>query len=101
MTLDGAPFDGAFGDGVVGAEPLLLLFGFEDVAGGPFRIVLTDATGAEHGLASFGPGTTMGVASSRPRLELPAGPWSLRLIANDTAGRFRVWIDAAEDAPGP
>jgi hypothetical protein len=101
VTLDGAPFDGAFGDGVVGAEPLLLLLGFEDVAGGPFRIVLTDATGAEHGLASFGPDTTMGVASSRPRLELPAGPWSLRLIANDTAGRFRVWIDAAEDAPGP
>ena len=101
VTLDGAPFDGAFGHGEAGAAPLRLVLGFEDVAGGPFRIVLTDATGAEHGLASFGPGTTMGVASSRPRLELPPGAWRLRLIAEDTVGRFRVWIDAAEDAPGP
>ncbi len=102
VTLEGAPFDGAFGDGVVGADPLQLVLGFEDVVGGPFRIVLTDATGAEPDLASFGPDTTMGVASSRPRLELPAGSWSLRLIAEDTVGRFRVWVDVAqEEAPGP
>jgi hypothetical protein len=101
VTLDGAPFDGAFGNGVAEGAPLHLVLGFEDVAGGPFRIVLTDASGAEHGLASFGPGTTMGVASSRPRLELPPGPWRLRLVAEDTVGRFRVWIDAAEDAPDP
>jgi len=102
VTLDGRPFDGAFGHGEVGAEPLRLVLGFEDVAGGPFRIVLTDATGAEPDLASFGPDTTMGVASSRPRLELPPGPWSLRLVAEDTVGRFRVWVDdGGEEAPGP
>jgi len=102
VTLEGAPFDGAFGHGVVGADPLQLVLGFEDVVGGPFRIVLTDATGAEPDLASFGPDTTMGVASSRPRLELPAGSWSLRLIAEHTVGRFRVWVDdGGEEAPGP
>ncbi len=102
VTLDGAPFDGAFGHGEAGATPLRLVLGFEDVAGGPFRIVLTDATGTERDLASFGPGTTMGMASSRPRLELPPGAWALRLVAEDTVGRFRVWIDdGQEEAPGP
>ena len=101
MTLDGTPFDAAFGNGVADATPLRLVFGFEGVAGGPFRIVLTDAVGTEHGLASFGPGTTMGVARSRPRLELPPGPWSLRLVAEDTVGRFRAWIGNTEEKPGP
>ena len=93
VTLDGAPFDGAFGQGEAGTEPLWLVLGFEDVAGGPFRIVLTDATGADRDLASFGAGTTMGVASSRPRLELPPGPWSLRLVSEGTVGRMRVWAE--------
>jgi hypothetical protein len=101
VALDGSPFDGAFGSGEAGAAPLRLVLGFEDVSGGPFRIVLRDATGVQHVLASFGPGTTMGVASSRPRLELPPGPWTLRLIAEDTLGRLRVWIDDPEAAPGP
>jgi len=99
VTLDGTPFGGAFGHGVASEAPLRVVLGFEDVTGGPFRIVLTDATGAEHGLASFGAGTTMGVASSRPRLELPPGAWALRLIAEDTVGRFRMWI-GDDDAPG-
>ena len=90
VTLDGTPFDGAFGGGETDGT-LHLVLGFEDVAGG-FRIQLIDATGAERGLASFGPDTTMGVASSRPRLELPPGPWELRLIAEETVGRFRVWV---------
>jgi len=101
VTLDGNPFDGAFGNGDAGAVPPRLVLGFEHVAGGPFRVVLTDATGAEHVLAGFGPGTTMGVASSRLRLELPPGPWALRLIAEDTVGRFRAWNADPDVAPGP
>jgi hypothetical protein len=101
VTLDGSPFDGALGHGAAGTAPLRLVLGFEDVAGGPFRILLTDATGSERVLASFGPGTIMGVASSRPRLELPPGPWTLRLIAEDTRGRLRAWIADTDEPPGP
>lgn len=60
VTLDGSPFDGAFGSGEAGAAPRQLVFGFEEVAGGPFRIVLADATGTEHVLASFGPAPRWG-----------------------------------------
>jgi hypothetical protein len=92
VTLDGAPYAGAFGRGVAGPEPVRLVLGFEAVAGGPIRIVLTDAAGRDHGLADFGAGTTMGVASSRPRLALPPGPWTLTLTtAEGTVGRLRVW----------
>lgn len=95
VTLDGAAFAGAFGAGVAGDAPVRLHLGFDGVAGGPIRIVLTDAAGSTHGLADFGAGTTMGVAASRPRLELPAGPWSLTLTTGEgTVGRFRAWVDA-------
>lgn len=93
VTLDGAPFADEFGRGVAGATPVRLVLGFEGVAGGPFTIVLADAAGNDHGLASFGAGTTMGVASSRPRPELPPGPWTLTLTAAEgTVGRLRVWV---------
>jgi hypothetical protein len=76
-----------------------LYLGFEDVAGGPIRIVLTDAAGATHDLADFGADTTMGVAASRPRLDLPPGPWALTLTTGEgTVGRFRAWVEAP---PGP
>jgi hypothetical protein len=97
VTLDGTPFDGEFGRGIVGTAPVRLVLGFEDVAGGPLRIVLTDAAGDEVGLADFGADTTMGVATSRPRLELPPGPWTLRLTtAEGTVGRLRVWEAVGE-----
>jgi hypothetical protein len=92
VTLDGTPFAGEFGRGIAGTAPVRLVLGFEDVAGGPFEIVLVDAAGDERGLGSFGASTTMGVASSRPRLELPPGPWTLTLTAAEgTVGRMRVW----------
>lgn len=95
VELAGGAFDGAFGTGVAGSAPVRLYLGFEDVAGGPIRIALTDAHGQEHVLASFGAGTTMGVAASRPTLQLPAGPWAMTLTtAEGTVGRFRVWVDA-------
>jgi hypothetical protein len=97
VTLDGAPFAGEFGSGVAGTAPVRLVLGFEDVAGGPIRIVLTDAAGDEVGLADFGADTTMGVATSRPRLELPPGPWTLTLTtAEGTVGRLRVWAAVAD-----
>jgi hypothetical protein len=97
VTLHGTPFAGPFGRGVAGTAPLRLVLGFEDVAGGPFQIVLADAAGEERSLASFGAGTTMGVASSRPRLDLPPGPWTLTLTAAEgTVGRLRVWEVASE-----
>jgi hypothetical protein len=97
VTLDGTPYAGEFGSGVAGTEPVRLVLGFEDVAGGPIRIVLTDAAGDEFGLADFGAATTMGVASSRPRLDLAPGPWSLTLTtAEGTVGRLRVWVAVAD-----
>ncbi len=99
VTLTGASFDGRFGSGVSDGTPVRLVLGFEDVVGGPFRIVLTDASGAEHGLARFDAGTTMGMARSQPQLDVPQGPWRVRLIADDTVGRFRVWT--LEDPVAP
>lgn len=64
-------------------------------------VLPSHTSGAAHGLASFGPDTTMDVASSRPRLELPPGTWTLRLAAEDTVGRFRAWDDGGEETPGP
>jgi hypothetical protein len=66
-------------------------------------VTLIDAAGDEHALASFGAGTTMGVASSRPRVAPPSGPWRLRLVADDTAGRIRVWTSepSRPDSVGP
>jgi hypothetical protein len=97
VTLDGAPFAGEFGRGVAGTAPVRLVLGFEDVAGGPFQIDLTDTGGHVYGLSRFGAGTTIGVASGRPRLELPPGPWTLTLTAAEgTVGRLRVWEVASE-----
>lgn len=101
VTLEATPFDGDFGLGVAVGSPVRLVIGFEDVSGGPFRVVAVDALGVEHGLADFGPGTSMGVATSRPRLELPPGAWQLRLTAEDTVGRFRAWVDDGTETPGP
>lgn len=104
VTLGGAAFSGAFGAGVAGDAPVHLYLGFEDVAGGPIRIVLVDAKGSEHGLGSFGADTTMGVAASRPVLDLPAGPWAMTLtVAEGTVGRLRAWVDTpqANDDEGP
>jgi len=91
VRLDGSPFDATFAGGVAGDETLFLVLRFEDLAGGPFHVTLVDATGGEHALASFGADTTMGVASSQPRARVPAGPWHVRLVAEDTVGRIRAW----------
>jgi hypothetical protein len=97
VVLDGTPYAGAFGSGVAGPAPVQLVLVFEDVAGGPIRIVLTDAAGDPYGLADFGADTTMGLASSRPRLALAPGPWTLTLTtAEGTVGRLRVWDAAGE-----
>lgn len=92
VHLDGGAFDGDIGAGVADEPPLHLVLGFDQVAGGPFRIVLIDAEEREHGLASFGAGTTMGVASARPRVALTPGPWHVRLVAENTRGRIRAWV---------
>lgn len=39
------------------------------------------------------PAFQMGVASSRPHLDVAEGPWTVRLWAHETVGRFRLWID--------
>ena len=92
VHLDDRPFEGDIGGGVAGEPPLHLVLGFDQVEGGPFRIGLIDAEQREHALASFAADTTMGVASSRPRVALPPGPWRVHLWAQDTVGWFRVWV---------
>ena len=102
VTLDGAAFAEGFGAGVAGDAPVRLFLGYEEVAGGPIDIVLVDAAGSEHALAAFGAGTSMGVASSRPQLRLPSGPWQMTLTTGEgTVGRFRAWVEDATAAPDP
>jgi hypothetical protein len=91
VQLDGSEFEATFAGGVAQGETVFLVLRFEALAGGPFRVTLVDATGDEHALASFGADTTMGVASSAPRVGPPSGPWRLRLVAEDTVGRIRAW----------
>lgn len=91
VQLGGGAFDATYPGGVADGGLLLLVLRFEDVAGGPFTIRLVDAAGETHSLASFGPGTTMGVAASHPRVTPAAGPWSVRVEAEATVGRLRVW----------
>ena len=91
VQLDGTAFDATFPGGVAHGDTIFLVLRFEDLAGGPFRVTLVDAAGDEHALASFGAGTTMGVARSEPRVGPPSGPWHLRLVAEDTVGRIRAW----------
>ena len=93
VTLDGAAFDAAFARGVTDGGQLALVIGYEGVEGGPFGLVLIDGAGIERSLGGFGEGTTMGVASSRPRLLVAEGPWVVRLWAEGTAGRIRLWLD--------
>lgn len=92
VQLDGTTFDATFPGGVAHGETVSLVVRFEELVGGPFRVSLVDAAGEDHTLASFGPDTTMGVASSRPRVAPPAGPWRLRLVAEGTVGRIRAWV---------
>ncbi len=91
VQLDGSAFDATLPGGVSHGETVFLVLRFEELAGGPFGVTLIDAAGDEHALASFGAGTTMGVARSEPRVDLPSGPWRLRLVAEDTVGRIRAW----------
>ena len=91
VRLDGRPLDATYPGGVADGDLLLLALRFEDVAGGPFAVRLVDAAGAVHTLASFGPDTTMGIAASHPRVTPAAGPWSVRIEADGTVGRLRVW----------
>jgi hypothetical protein len=104
VRVDGSAFDSTFPGGVARGETLFLVLRFEELAGGPFRVTLVDAAGEDHTLASFGPDTTMGVASSQPRIAPPSGPWRLRLVAEDTVGRIRAWVlepsEAAIVVPG-
>ena len=98
VQLGGGAFDAAYPGGVADGGLLLLALRFEDVAGGPFAVTLLDAAGEAHPLASFGPDTTMGVAASHPRVTPAAGPWSVRVEADATVGRLRVW-EAGAGAP--
>lgn len=98
LTLAGEPVDVRVAGGTGDGTATTLTLRFEDVAGGPFTLTLIDADGAEHRLASFGAGTTMGVASSRPPVTPAPGPWAIRLEAVDTVGRVQAW-DAAPPAP--
>ncbi|TVR87879.1 MAG: hypothetical protein EA416_14075 [Trueperaceae bacterium] len=91
VRLDGSTFDATFAGGVSDGGTVFLVLRFEELAGGPFRVTLHDAAGEEHVLASFGVGTTMGVASSQPRALGAAGPWYVRLVAEHTVGRIRAW----------
>jgi len=91
VVLDGGAFDATYPGGVADGALLRLVLRFEDVVGGPFTVTLIDAEGFERGLASFGPDTTMGVAASHPRVTPVAGPWSVRIEADGTTGRLRVW----------
>jgi hypothetical protein len=104
VQLDGSEFEATFAGGVAQGETVFLVLRFEALAGGPFRVTLVDAAGDEHALASFGADTTMGVASSEPRVGPPSGPWRVRLVAEDTVGRIRAWtLEPSEpdgDVPG-
>jgi hypothetical protein len=101
VVLDGRVFDGELGRGVTDDGLIVLVIGFEDIAGGPFGLVLIDANGTERSLGGFGADTTMGVAASRPRLEVAEGAWVVRLWAEATVGRVRLWIEdpGAEGPP--
>ncbi len=95
-TFVGGSVELVFAEGVAPEGTLHLVLGFDDVAGGPLRLQVVDALGAEYGVGSFGPGATMGRATSRPRLTVAPGPWALHLSAEDLEGRVRVWdvVDA-------
>lgn len=90
-TFAGGPVDAVLAHGIAPDGTLRLVIGYEDVAGGPLRLQVVDAFGAVHGVGAFGPGTTMGLASSRPRLAIAPGAWSLHLVAEEVRGRVRVW----------
>jgi hypothetical protein len=90
-SFSGGPVDLVLAEGVAYDGALHLVLGYDEVAGGPLRLQVLDALGAPHGVGAFGPDTTMGRATSRPRLTVAPGPWSLRLSAEDLRGRVRVW----------
>ncbi len=90
-TFAGGPADVLLAEGNAPDGTLSLVLGFDDVAGGPLQLQVVDALGAVYSVGSFGPGTTMGRATSRPRLTVAPGPWSLHLSAEDLEGRVRVW----------
>lgn len=96
-TFAGGPVDALLAEGVAPDGTLHLVLGYEDVAGGPLRLQVVDALGTVHGVGAFGPDTTMGRATSRPRLSVALGPWSLRLAGEELRGRVRVW-EAVESA---
>lgn len=98
LQLEGGRFDETYPGGVADGGLVLLALRFEDVAGGPFAIRLVDAAGEEHTVAGFGPETRMGVAASHPRVTPAAGPWSVRVEAEATVGRLRVW-EVTHEAP--
>ena len=98
VLWDGSAFEATYPGGVSDGSLLLLVLRFEDVAGGPFAVTLVDAAGEAHTLASFRPDTTMGLAASHPRVTPAAGPWSVRVEADATVGRLRIW-EAGTGAP--
>lgn len=96
-TFAGGSVQAVLAEGIAADGTLHLVLGYEDVAGGPLRLEVRDALGAVHGVGAFGSDTTMGRATSRPRLTVAPGPWSLHLAAEELQGRVRVW--EAVDAP--
>lgn len=96
-TFAGGPVDVLLAEGVAPDGTLHLVLGYDDVAGGPLQLQVLDALGAAHAVGSFGPDTTMGRATSRPRLTVAPGPWSLRLAGEELRGRVRVWEAVESD----
>jgi hypothetical protein len=90
-TFAGGPVDVVLAEGVAPDGVLRLVLGYDEIAGGPLDLQVVDVAGAAYGVGSFGPGTTMGRATSQPRLTIAPGPWSLHLAAADLRGRVRVW----------